>query len=126
MNVTTWELKVLGYIAGSVESKPEWIAISSFRKILREQAVFRPEAQDAVLFEGRDAEVWQLTGWSEVHQYIDPEDWPAETVRDENGFRFARVMLCYGPFGGQRGKWFFPSIRRAAEWRALGETVSFA
>lgn len=121
----TWELKVLGYMAGSVEGQPEWIAVSSFRRILREQAVFRPEAQDAILFAGRDAEVWQLTGWSEAHQYIAPEDWPQETIADENGFRFARVMLCYGPFGQRRGKWFFLSIRRMAEWRALGEAVSF-
>ena len=124
--MTTWEMKLLGYMAGSVEGQPEWIAVSSFRRILREQAVFRPEAQDAILLEGRDAEVWQLSGWSEVHQYIDQEDWPTETVRDENGFRFARVMLTYGPFGGRRGKWFFSSIRRMAEWRALGEAVTFA
>ena len=94
--------------------------------MLREQAIFRTEAQDAVLFAGRDAEAWQFTGWSEAHQCIDPEDWPTETVQDENGFRFARVMLTYGPFGRRRGKWFFPTIRRAAEWRALGEAVTFA
>lgn len=126
MNVTTWELKLLGYMAAAIEGKPEWSAISSFRRVLREQAIFRPEAQDAVLFAGRDAEVWQFTGWSESHQYIDPRDWPKETLADENGFRFARVMLCYGPFGQRREKWFFPSIRRAAEWRALGEAVTFA
>ena len=123
--MTTWELKLLGYLAASIESKPEWVAVSSFRRVLREQAVFRPEAQDAVLLEGRDAEVWQMTGWSEAHQYIAREDWPQETIADENGFRFARVMLTYGPFGRRHGKWFFPSIRRAAEWRALWEAVSF-
>lgn len=122
----TWELKLLGYMAAAIEGKPEWTAISSVRRVLREQAVFRPEAQDAVLLEGRDAEVWQFTGWSEAYQYIEPEDWPTETVQDENGFRFARAMLCYGPRGQRRGKWAFSSIRRAAEWRALGEAVTFA
>ena len=124
--MTMCEMKLLGYMAAAIEGEPEWVAVSSFRRILREQGVFRPEAQDAILFEGRDAEVWQLSGWLEAHQYIDPRDWPTETVRDENGFCFARVMLCYGPFSQRRGKWFFPSIRRMAEWRALGEAVTFA
>lgn len=123
--MTTWELKLLGRMAAAIEQCPEWIAVSSFRRILREQAIFRPEAQDAVLFEGRDAEVWQLTGWGEAQQYIAPRDWPAETIVDENGFRFARIMLCFGPFSQRRGKWFFPSIRRAAEWRKLDEAVTF-
>ena len=121
-----WELKTIGYMAAAIEERPEWVAVSSFRRVLREQGIFRREAQDAVLTAGRDLELWQFSGWSEAHQYIDPEDWPQETIADENGFRFARVMLCYGPFGQRRGKWFFPSIRRAAEWRALGETVTFA
>lgn len=124
--MTTWELKLLGYMAAAIEECPEWIAVSSFRRVLREQGVFRREAQNVILIEGRDAEIWQLTGWSEVQRYILPRDWPEETIDDENGFRFARVMLCYGPFGRRRGKWFFPSIRRAAEWRALGEAVTFA
>lgn len=122
----TWELKLLGYMAAAIEGKPEWVAVSSFRRVLREQGVFRSEAQDALLLEGRDAEAWQFTGWSEAHQYIAPRDWPQETITDENGFCFARVMLCYGPFGQRRGKLFFPSIRRAAEWRALAEAVTFA
>ena len=124
--MTTWELKVLGYMAAAIEERPEWIAISSFRRVLREQAVFRPEAQDTILTEGRDAEVWQMTGWSEVARYIAPEDMPAETMRDELGFCFSRVALRFGPRGRRRGKWAFPSIRRAAEWQALGKAVTFA
>ena len=121
-----WELKLIGVLAAAIEERPEWIAVSSFRRVLREQGIFRREAQDAVLAAGRDLDLWQFTGWSEAHQYIAREDWPQETVQDENGFRFARVMLCYGPFGRRRGKWFFPTIRRMAEWKALGEAVSFA
>ena len=40
----TWELKLLGYMAAAIEGKPEWVAVSSFRRVLREQGVFRSEA----------------------------------------------------------------------------------
>lgn len=124
--MTTWELKLLGHMAAAIEERPEWIAVSSFRRILRELGVFRPEAQNAILEAGRDLELWQFSGWSEAARYIPIEDMATETIHDKAGWCFSRVALRFGPRGQWRGRWRFPSIRRAAEWRALNEAVTFA
>ena len=123
--MTEWEMKLIGVMAAAIEERPEWIAVSSFRRILREQGVFRPEAQDAIIIEGRNKEVWHLTGWSEAARYIPLRDMATETIHVER-WCYSRIALWFGPWGRRRGRWYFPSIRAFAEWRALQEAVSFA